>query len=365
MEDNKIKSIEYVLNKKMYKEYLKGILCDRVFKCYIVLTIILIISLCFFINEKYIISYYCSSTFLYIILYVFFISASMFLNGRLEIKKGNKLGNYKITIFENKIQVIDNKGIIKKYFLKKVKRVICTQKLILLKTSKINYIILDKANLNKDDINNIMMILKRNCRSISLYNFNVFILISILYTIFFTKLLEFSKSLCAVSRGDFNEYTTWLIIITYIVCFAEILVIVYGIYRLYRVISKKETFFPTEKTKYYRETKDRKEKKNLIKLYDILFGFGFIFCFGMFIFDWKCILDLPNVLKNNYDELVCIATSSNNNGENTFKARSVYCDYNGKEILVNYYGGVIEKNYQIKLKYYKYIEVGEIVNINS
>ena len=84
----------------------------------------------------------------------------------------------------------------------------------------------------------------------------------------------------------------------------------------------------------------------------------------MFIFDWKCILDIPNVLTNNYNELVCTVTSSNNYKEDSFEARSVYCDYGGKEILVNYYGEVIEENSRIKLKYYKYIEVGEIVNIN-
>ena len=364
MEENKVASIEYVLNKKLYKEYIKGILCDRIFKCDIILTIVLIISLYFFMNEKYIISYYCSSVFLYIILYAIFIGVSVFSNGRLEIRKGNKLGNYKITIYENKMQVTDNNGITKKYFLKKVKRIICTKKLILLKTGKNNFIILDKSNLDKATINDIMMILKTNCKKIFLYNFNILILISFLYTIFFTKILKFSKNLSFVSNGEFNEYTTWLIIITYIVCLAEILIIVYGIYRLYRVILKKETFFPTEKTKYYRKIKDTREKNNLIKLYDILFGFVFIFCFGMFVFDWKCILDIPNVLTNNYNELVCTVTSSNNNEENSFEARSVYCDYDGKEILVNYYGVVIEKNSRIKLKYYKYIEVGEIVNIN-
>ena len=364
MEENQVASIEYVLNKKMYKEQMKAILCDRIFKCYIILTVILIISLYFFINEKYIISYYCSSIFLYIILYVIFISISVLFSGRIEIKKGNKLGNYEIKIYENKIQVTDNNGITKKYFLKKIKKIICTRKIILLKTGKNNFIILDRLNLDKGTVKNIITILKTNCKKIFLYSFSVFILLTFLYTIFFTKILEFSKNLRLVSNGEFNEYTTWLVIITYIVCLAEILIIVYGIYRLYRVIKLKETFFPTEKTKYYRKIKDIREKKNLIKLYDILFGFIFIFCFGMFIFDWKCILDITNVLTNNYNELVCTVTSSNNNEENTFEARIVYCDYDGKEILVNYYGGVIEKDSRIKLKYYKYIEVGEIVNIN-
>lgn len=47
MVENKVASIEYVLNKKLYKEYIKGILCDRIFKCNIILTVVLIISLCF------------------------------------------------------------------------------------------------------------------------------------------------------------------------------------------------------------------------------------------------------------------------------------------------------------------------------
>lgn len=156
-----------------------------------------------------------------------------------------------------------------------------------------------------------------------------------------------------------DPITHYIIIEQYIICIVALIVSIYFIFRIYKLIFDKMSMFDVKKADIRLQDSMKKNEKKI----NVFITFIMLIWIAMAL--WISAVsfpDLPNVIANKYITTECITTDDNYVDKND---RSLYCNDGNKEIYISYRGPNILKNTRIKINYFRHLEIGRIVAIES
>ena len=154
--------------------------------------------------------------------------------------------------------------------------------------------------------------------------------------------------------------TNLLILERYVICIGCLIIAIYFIIKILKYFIKKQNIFTD---KYVSNSIKESMKKyplryniaNIIMMIPLIL----IMIYTNIIF----LPDIPNIIKNKYEIAECAVDNVYTDSKNSLK-QSLFCKKDdGNTIHFVYKGEPLSKGLKVRVYYYKYIEIGQIVKI--
>lgn len=156
-----------------------------------------------------------------------------------------------------------------------------------------------------------------------------------------------------------DSSTKLMIIESYALMFIMLIITIYFIIKILQFFIKKKDVYVISFKKKSGLIKKCSVKLNIITiiLYNLWIILSLWLLFGSYL------PDLLNVIKNKYEVDECIITNINGLSKNKH-ANSLTCTTDDNNVIYfSFVGYLIPTNTRVKVHYYKYLQIGEIIEI--